>query len=497
MIRTIVRLIPEKYADNTLITALLVLTSDSAVYLMGNILLGLGNFIIVPLYIRSLTPSDFGIYVILDIAILLVVTMTQIGLTVSYLRWFTDSFLPSHGQLLGTTLAVGAICSTFGGISLLLIFTTPIAYSIFGQPVNSIIWTLPLIVVLENLQGLLISDLRAQRRAVAFSLTALVRTCLIVTSTILLLGIYSKGLAGVFLGRLIADTGAVMILLLLCVAKTSVEFSPGLAIRLVNYGYPIALCSLISFFLDASGRILLGYYSTLDQVGLYGAAIKISNAFQIIISQPIRTAFGGIMFQIAKMPNARITYSKIYAYLFAFSTMIVLSLSLAGPTLFHLFTTEEYLPAVFIFPLVLLAQSISLQEIIAPIGIYLKGQTHLFPFIYSTGLLLNLAANFILIPVYGSFGAAWAWIAGWVLIVTLLTYFGQRHYQLHHDTRFMLFPIGLLAGFLLTYRQIFTHPLYLQIAIAAIFTLLYTGWLIMDALNTIKVLSTRDNENLA
>lgn len=46
---------------------------DYTVYFAGAIAIGLGNFILVPFYTRSLTTHEFGVYAIVDVTILLLV----------------------------------------------------------------------------------------------------------------------------------------------------------------------------------------------------------------------------------------------------------------------------------------------------------------------------------------------------------------------------------------------------------------------------------------
>jgi O-antigen/teichoic acid export membrane protein len=104
----------------------------------------------------------------------------------------------------------------------------------------------------------------------------------------------------------------------------------------------------------------LSYYTTLEQVGFYSVSIKIVSVFQMLLHQPFGTAWGGLMFQIAKMPNARLIYSKILLCLFTISTTIALVLALFTPALFAVFATVAYMPAMAIFPVILLVRAISI-----------------------------------------------------------------------------------------------------------------------------------------
>ena len=49
------------------------LVGDSLVYLMGAGLIGIGNSVLLPLYTRCLSASQFGTYALLDVTVLLVV----------------------------------------------------------------------------------------------------------------------------------------------------------------------------------------------------------------------------------------------------------------------------------------------------------------------------------------------------------------------------------------------------------------------------------------
>jgi len=111
--------------NNNVATALFALAGDTLVYLAGAAIIGLGSFILVPIYIRYLTPAEFGVYALVDVIILILVTVTQLGFGVSYLKWFADIEPSRRGELLGSTLAVGAMAATIGGALLALAVAGP------------------------------------------------------------------------------------------------------------------------------------------------------------------------------------------------------------------------------------------------------------------------------------------------------------------------------------------------------------------------------------
>ncbi|MEM2351594.1 MAG: oligosaccharide flippase family protein, partial [Thermoproteota archaeon] len=252
-----------------------------------------------------------------------------------------------------------------------------------------------------------------------------------------------QGLSGIFLGRLFGDGVGVLMLLTFTFHANRLEFAWPVATAMVRYGLPLTWSALIGMMLDASGRYFLSHYSTMEQVGLYGVAIKISSVFQMLINQPFGVAWGGLMFQIVKWPNARFVYSKILSYLLVVSLSAALLFVLFTPLLFSIFATDSYAAATAVFPLVLLARAVQVMEYPTAIGIYLSGRTKHFALIYTIGLVSNIVANYVLTPVYGMFGAAWAWLIAWMLITSLMLWIGHRYYPLDYYWQLALIPVIL------------------------------------------------------
>jgi len=476
-------LVTEKFGNDPLMAALFALAGDSLIYLAGAAMIGLGNFVLVPLYTRYLAPAEFGVYALVDVTILILVTVTQLGFGVSYLKWFAEIELSRRGELLGSTLVVGALAATIGGALLALAVAGPWGERWLQTGDRSFAWTLLPLVVLENLQGLLLTDLRARRRAAAFSISAAIRLLAIAGASLWFIAVQKQGVTGVFTGRLVGDGIGVLLLAAFCLRSTTLRLVWPVVKPMVRYGLPLVWSALMGMMLDASGRYFLSHYSTLEQVGFYSVAIKIGNIFQMLVNQPFGVAWGGLMFQIVKWPNARVVYSKILAYVFVLSLAAALILTLFTPTLFAIFATAAYFPAMAVFPLILLVRAVNLMEYPTSTGIYLAGQTKWFALIYSVGLAVNLLANYVLTPDYGVFGAAWAWLAAWLVITGLMAWLGQRYYPLRYEWKLLLMPIVPWGFVLLGQRSLVSllnvyWPVQIWLALAVMLSV--GGMLVQD-----------------
>lgn len=439
--------IAERSEGSPIGATLVALAKDSMVYLVGAALIGLGNFVLVPLYTRYLTPAEFGMYALVDISILIIVTVTQLGFGVSYLKWFADAGPLRRSELLGSTLIVGALAASIGGGLSALTVASPIGEQWLQTADRDFAWMLLPIVILENVQGLLLTDLRARRRTIAFSTSAAARLLTIVGASLWFIAIQGQGVNGVFLGRLFGDGVAVVLLAVFCLRSIALRFAWSIVAPMMRYGLPLVWSGLIWMMLDASGRYFLRQFSTFEQVGLYGAAIKISNIFQMSITQPFSVAWGGLMFQIVKWPSARLVYSKIVSVILIISVVIALVMALFGPTLFALFTTPAYFAAATIFPILLLIRVIQTMNYPVSAGVYLGGRTYIMAVIWSIGLGLNIAANILLVPKYGMLGASVAWLTGEIVIIALLGSVGQLYYRISYEWRSFTLALGLLVLF--------------------------------------------------
>ena len=138
--------------------ALVSLAGDSAVYLTGGVLVGLSNIILIPLYTRCLPPRQFGVYALVDVTVLLVVTVSALKLDVSYLKWFANTEPGRHGELLGSTLMAGLVASVLGGLALSFLVRSNLGEMWLQGSGRSFAWMLLPIVALETLQALFLAD---------------------------------------------------------------------------------------------------------------------------------------------------------------------------------------------------------------------------------------------------------------------------------------------------------------------------------------------------
>jgi O-antigen/teichoic acid export membrane protein len=425
------------------------MVSDSAQYLVGLALLSVASVVLVPLYTRKITPAEFGVYALVDVTVLALLTIAGLGLNVAYLKWFAEAQEAEVSALFSQMLLAGCIAAGILGAAFSLLLSSAWGNRWFGTSTREFAWILFPIVVTENLETLLLAHLRALRRSIAFCGASAVRLVAVVGASIWYLLVQHRGLTGIFWGRAVGDIVGVAVLIAMCASAFRISCSWHRIAGMVRFGLPLVFSALMATMLDASGRYFLSHYGSLAEVGMYSLGTKLSGLMRVVLVAPFGVAWGGVMFQIAREKNARTIYSKLLCYVFLVGVVAAVITDLFTPTLLAIFATPAYSGAGRIVSLLLLTQAAAMLQYPASVGIYLQGFTNVFAPIYGGAFLLDLALNRLLVPRFGIGGAAVSWLIAWSALVLSSAIVSQFLYPLHYEAKpFLLAGMACLAAFL-------------------------------------------------
>jgi len=427
--------------EHPLLASLFPLVQQSAIYLIGAALVGLGNFVLVPLYTRYLSAEEFGVYALVEISVFVAVTTTQLGLGTTYVRWYAETEEARRGELLGSCGAAGLVAALAGG-SLLAALAGPSGFRWFAA-LEQLRWMLLPVVVFRNLQGLLFCALQAAQRATAYVTAAAARLLFLSGSGIWFVVLHRRGIAGVLESWLVGDAVCFVVLLGFCVPgqRLRVRFA---ALRpMLKYGAPLVWSAFMALLMDASGRFFLANDKSLAEVARYVVGIKITNIISMGFLQPFASAWGGMVFPIAHRPNAALTYTKMLGYALIALMLLVAVMILFGPFLVVLFAGRAYVPAVRLLPWLLLPVAFRLFEYWSSLPLYLTYKTHWIGALATAGVLSCAGLNAALVPRLGALGAALAWAGALGINIALMTLVSRRYYVLPVDWKTLGFAASL------------------------------------------------------
>ena len=172
---------------------------------------------------------------------------------------------------------------------------------------------------------------------------------------------------------------------------------------------------------------MLTAYTSLDEVGIYSVAFKFSSIILFI-----STAFGMAWSPIAI--KIKTDYPEGYKRIFADLLLVLLFFMLFCASILSLFSGEtvqtlisdEYSKSAS--PLIFLCFGVAIYTTgqITAVGISIEKKTYLFGRVAWISVFLNFILNWLLIPTYGSTGAALSTLVCHLFVTVSYMYFSQK-----------------------------------------------------------------------
>ncbi|RZK31488.1 MAG: polysaccharide biosynthesis protein, partial [Hymenobacter sp.] len=192
-----------------------------------------------------------------------------------------------------------------------------------------------------------------------------------------------------------------------------------------------------------------GFYpglSALGAAGVYGASYKLS-IFMSLVTQAFRYAAEPFFFSQSTEKNSPATFALVLKWFTLSCTLIFIGISLnlswIGP---RFLGKPEYLPGLVVVPILLLANLFLGVYYNLSVWFKLTDKTYYGTYIGAAGAVLTIALNFVLIPVFGYLGCAWATLACYFMMAALCWWLGERHFPVPYPVgRLLLWLLGAVG----------------------------------------------------
>jgi len=225
-----------------------------------------------------------------------------------------------------------------------------------------------------------------------------------------------------------------------------------------KFGYPFIYAGLAFWLFGSMDRWMLTAYTSLDEVGIYSVAFKFSSII-LFISTAFGMAWSPISIKI------KTDYPQEYKRIYADLLVVLLFFMLFCASILSLFSGEtvqalisdEYSKSSY--PLMFLCFGVAIHTTgqITAVGISIEKKTHLFGRIAWASVFINFILNWLLIPKYGSTGAALSTLVCHVFVTVSYLYFTQKlHYVPFQYAK--LLTLTILAVVIIIISFVFHSP---------------------------------------
>lgn len=417
------------------------LIRSNIAYTIGSISNGIAMLLLVPFLVNSLTIAEYGAWAIYEVTIYILITVFSLGLEVGLMRDYLFMEEDRRKQLVSTVLFASLIwgCILFG---ILFTLNGLVPETAIPGGSRSLAFWVPLISWLESTFLVFLSVFRIQQRAIQFAGLSFLKMFAFMFMAIALVA-SGMGVEGALIGRLFGSL--VVIFPAMAMVRSMINFSIDrkLLVRCLSYGLPLFPYNLASYVLLASDRYILEAFATLEVVAVYAFAYKVATAIDIAVIRPFNTDWAARRFQIAKEDNAPLQYGRVQ-FIFPF-VMVAFSLAIwsVTPLIYQLFAPSDYKTGMHLVPIILLAFIVWGMEGPMNIGIMLKDKTKHLPLVGWLAASICLALNFIFIPMYGAYGAAWTTVVAYGIHTTSIYLISQHYYSVPLKTT----PLAIVVLF--------------------------------------------------
>ena len=403
------------------------------------------SFFTIPLITYFVLPEDFGKASLFIVFSSIMQLVCLAGTDQSFFRQYHEKPLESRNALLWECL----LPSLFYWISLsflLALFWRHISAFILGEETFLGFILLPLTVLFSIVNVFGDIGLRMRKRYFAFTLVKVVSVSTNAFATILYARFVSRDFYAPIFGILISGVLCSVLYIVLdhrswTPGKVTMESS----LRLLRFGYPFLINSIIIWINTVIDKLSLRWFSTFEEIGIYTAAFKLVSAFNILRDGFLNSWWPIAYERYKQDPQDTTLYSSMVRNIsLVFISSGLLMIIFKKP--FFSILGDSYHNAEYVAPFLIVGVVFSTISEITVVGINFKLRTKWHPVIASISLLSNLSLNLILVPMFGARGAAVSTGVSYVVFLYVRTAISQRLYPVDYSMKRLGIAVSIMLS---------------------------------------------------
>jgi len=426
------------------------LVSQSATYGLSAIIGRFLNYLLVPLYTNIFSPDEYGVVTELySYAAFLGVLFTY-GMETAFFRFasqkkneFNGFYATAFFSLLFSSIAFGL---------LLYLFIGPLSLAMGYENHQDYLWLFFGMLFFDTMVAIPFARLRLENKPLKFAAIKLANIFINISLNLFLLfpfaktsglSIHEYGIFWVFLANFFGSMATFLFLFKL--VPQWKDFDVKRFQLLFKYGWPLLLAGLAGMVNETIDRILLKNLlppeTAMHDVGIYGACYKVSIIMTIFI-QTYRMAAEPFFFSQATNKDLQLLNAKATFYFVVFCGFTFCSTMLFMDQVQY-FIGKDFRSGLHIVPILLMANLFLGLYYSSSVWYKLAEKTMAGAWLSGLGAIITLTANFLLIPILGFEGSAWATFLCYASMTVVSFLWGHKVFPIPYFWMKMLFFLAL------------------------------------------------------
>ena len=414
------------------------LGKHSVIYGLGGLVSRILAVLLLPLYTRYLSPSDYGKVETLIALTTVAGIVLRMGITSAFFRFYFDSPEPERRRLVLRTSFWFTMTMATIGMLIGLALSPEISDVLFGTADDADLVAAAFVGLWCGMNYEQLTSLfRVEERSVAFVSASLTNIFLTIGATLLLVVALDKGPIGVIVGNFTGTLLVYAALLGYRREQLGLQFDRGLLRRMNHFGVPLVPTALFLWVTNFSDRLFLVKLADTQEVGLYSVGVRIASAMVLLLTA-FRLAWPAFAYSIEDDREARRTYGYVLTYLVLVTTWVATALALLSPWIVDWIAAPAFESSSRVVGPLAFSTVAFAAYIVVAIGVGRAKRTQFNWVVTGAAAVVNIALNLLLIPPYGMMGAAVATIAAYATMFAGMAWWAQRIYPVPYQWRRVL-----------------------------------------------------------
>jgi O-antigen/teichoic acid export membrane protein len=416
------------------------LFSHTAIYGIGIMLNKVLSFLLIPIYTYFFSPSDLGLYNLIQSLWLFIILIYVYGMETSFIRFFIDAKEDKiKTEIYSTTLILISFTSLIFSIIIYFLAGTISGFIGFEniEKGKYLIKILSILLFFDTLSRFPLLLLRAELKAKIYFYISVVSLVINLALNVIFIVVLKLNIEAILYSYILSVIFTLVAGLFITKKFFSFKFSFREAKELVIYGNKFIYFGLFLLLIDVSDRFFLKYYFDESIVGIYSASYRLGTVMSLAISA-FRFSWTPYFLNLSDNPENKKIIANTFTYFifaglflfmfFAFFTEPLVKISIGGYSLLD----PKYYGGLVIIPIILLSYFFS--GLFANLNVvpFYANKTSILFFVSLEGLVANVILNIILIPKFQMLGAAYSTLITYIFMFVHIFFISQKIYRIDY-----------------------------------------------------------------
>ena len=375
---------------------------------ISNIVTIILGFLCTMIYTRWMPKEDFGAFVLLQVILGLVVTISGFGIDFSVSKFIASSEDGGYeSRLVNTTIYYRFLTLVLASVVVLIAkYAVEMIWGV--SLITQFLLYLPILLFVEVFAAIYASILNGNLRFVIAGMANMIYSVVSFGLTVFFVIVLGQGVMGLIYTRILARGIALLYSYFNNRHPHRLEFDLDILKKMLRFGFPLYINSFLNFGFTKADSFIIGGFLGTAQIATYEIARKIPDSLEMLYNSFVQVYFPIVAKVHASGDSKKVTRLINYAnrilslggVIAAFCTFLFCK------EIVIILFSEQYLSSAPIFALLVFGLVLSMLDQNLGNTLIAVGESDKPAIINSARAILSLAGYFLLIPPFGVMGAA-------------------------------------------------------------------------------------------